>query len=150
MISENAMSALKELFAHTTDAIFGIDENRNIRFWNKSCENLLGLSHQQAIGRSCADLLCGRDLQGNKICETECPIAKASNAQAPYVQTPNSEFDLVLKNRESKPIEVNVESYYIGKPYQKNNNYIQVFHSIRPANRDQLNQKRSNDSLIAE
>jgi len=139
------MSAIKELFAHTTDAIFGIDENRNIRFWNKSCENLLGLSHQQAIGKPCAELLCSKDLQGNNICETECPITKTSN-----IQTPDCEFNLVLKNRENQPIEVNIGSYYISKSYQKNNNDIQVFHTIQPANRNQSNQKLSNDSLITE
>jgi len=120
------MSALHELFEHTTDAIFGIDKNRNIRFWNKSCENLMGLSHQKAIGKSCAELLCGKDLQGNSICSAECPIAKVTS-----VQPPNSRFDLVLTRGDSKSVAVNVGSYYISKPYQKNNHDVQVFHSMR-------------------
>jgi len=121
------MGALHELFEHVTEAIFGIDENRNIRFWNKNCENLLGLSHQQAIGKSCAELLCGKDLQGNSICTTECPIAKVSNVQAC-----DSDFSLVLDSGDNNPVIVTVGSYYINKSYQKNNDGIQAFHSVRP------------------
>ena len=135
------MGALHELFENTSDAIFGIDENRNIRFWNKSCENLLGLSHQQAIGKSCADLLCGKDLQGNSICTTECPIVKVSN-----VQFCDSDFSLVLDSGENKPVIVTVSSYYINKSYQKNNDGIQVFHSMRPLINKLQPQEMSSDS----
>ena len=122
------MGALHELFEHSTEAIFGIDENRKIRFWNKSCENFFKLSHQQAIGKPCTELLCGKDLQGNSICTKEkCPIAKISNTQAF-----DSQFNLVLDNGNHKPVEVTVGSYYINKSCQKNNDNIQVFHSLRP------------------
>ena len=121
------MSALNELFENSSEAVFGIDENRNIRFWNKSCENLLGLSHQQAIGKSCAELLCGKDLQGNNICTTECPIAKVPN-----VEVCDSRFSLVLDSGDNKPVIVTIGSYNINKSYQKNNDGIQVFHSMRP------------------
>ena len=122
------MGAMHELFEHASDAVFGIDENRNIRFWNKNCENLLGLTHQQALGKSCAELLCGKDLQGNSICTEGCPIAKVSDTQ-----DCNSDVSLVLDSRDNKPVTVTVGSYYVNKSYQKNNDYIQVFHSLRPA-----------------
>jgi PAS domain-containing protein len=121
------MGALHELFKRTSDAVFGIDENRNIRFWNKSCENLLGLSHQQVIGKSCAKLLRCKDLDGNSICTTECPFVKASNAHVC-----DSDISLVLDSGDNKPITVTVGSYYINKSCQKNNDYIHVFHSLRP------------------
>ena len=121
------MGALHELFEHTSEAVFGIDENRNIRFWNKRCEKLLGLPHQQAIGKSCSELLCGKDLLGNSLCTTECPIAKAPN-----VQVCDSDFNLVLNSGDNKPLIVTVGSYYINKSYQKNNDGMQVFHSVRP------------------
>lgn len=122
------MGALHELFERSTEAIFGIDEDRKIRFWNKSCENLLGLSHQQAIGESCSKLICSKDLQGNRICNrNKCPIDTFTNAQAFA-----SQFSLVLDDGDQKPMEVTVGSYYINKPWQKNNDNIQVFHSIQP------------------
>ena len=121
------MGALHELFEHTSDAIFGIDENRNIRFWNKGCENLLGLSHQQAIGKSCAELLCCKNLQGNNICTKECPIDRVCNVQAS-----DSDFSLVLDGGENKSVSVTVGSYYINQSSQKNNDHIHVFHSMRP------------------
>ena len=139
------MSTLHELFENTVDAVFGIDENRHVRFWNKSCENLLGFSPQQAIGRPCAELLCGEDLQGNKICGIECPIAKFSDVQAP-----NCDFDLVLKSGDSKPIMVNIGSYYASKSDQNINNDVHVFHSMRPVSCHQLIQRLSNNSCSIE
>jgi len=125
------VGALHELFDHSTEAIFGIDKDRNIRFWNKSCENLMRLSHQQAIGKSCAELLCCKDLLGNNICTAECPIVKVSN-----VQVFDSRFSLALDSGDNKPVVVTVGSYYIDKSYQKNNDDIQVFHTLRPVIRN--------------
>lgn len=130
------MGALFELFEHTSEAVFGIDDNRNIRFWNKSCESLLGLSHQQAIGKSCAELLCGKDLQGHNICTTECPIAKVHNVQAC-----DSSFRIALENGDNKPINVTVGSYYINNSYQKNNDGIKAFHSMKAIANKQLHRE---------
>jgi len=143
--SESCVSTLHELFGHTADAVFGIDENRNVRFWNKGCENLLGFAPRQAIGRPCAELLCGEDLQGNKICGPECPVATFYNVQAP-----NGDFDLVLKPEVGTPIMVNIGSYYVSKSDQKDNNDVRVFHSMRRVNCHQLIRRLSNNSCTAE
>lgn len=139
------MSALYGMFEHTADAVFGIDKNRDVRFWNKACEDLLGLSSQQAIGQPCAKLLCGEDLRGNKMCGTGCPIAQSAD-----IQTPNSDFDLVLKSEKSKPVMVNIGSYYVSQSEQKNSQEVQVFHSMRPVNCHQLIQRLANDSCAAD
>lgn len=125
------MGALHELFERSSGAIFGIDEDRKIRFWNKGCESLLGISRQQAIGESCNKLICSRDLQGNRICNrNKCPIDTFANTKAF-----NSQFSLVLDDSDHKPMEVTIGSYYINKPWQKNNDDIQVFHNIEPVAR---------------
>jgi len=139
------LSALHSFFEHTSDAVFGIDKNRRIRFWNKSCEDLLGVSRQQAIGRPCAELLCGEDLHGNKVCGAGCPIANFFDAQAP-----NSDFDLVLQPRKINPIVVNVGSYYIPESDQKDDDDTHVFHSMRAVNCHQLIKRLSNNSCKEE
>lgn len=121
------MGALHELFEHTSEAIFGIDENRNIRFWNKSCEDLLRVPHQQALGKSCAELLCGKDAEGNSICAKACPIVKAPNAQVF-----DNHFSLVLETGNNESLAVNVGSYFIEKSYRENNDDVRVFHTVRP------------------
>lgn len=135
------MSKLHEFFEHTTDAVFGIDANRKVRFWNKGCENLLGLSPQQAIGQSCSELLCGKDLQGKKVCGSKCMITEFFD-----IETPNANFDLVLESDDGTPIVVNIGSYYIDKSFQKNNNNVKVFHSMRQVNCHQFIQRISNRS----
>ena len=133
------MSHLHKLFEHTSDAVFGIDENRKVRFWNKGCEKLLGLTSRQAVGQSCAELLCGEDLRGYKVCGKECPISKFHDKQMP-----NADFDLILKSGTGKPVMVNIGSYYT-EPAE-NNKAVQVFHSMRTVNCHQLIQRLSNNT----
>ncbi|RDH82490.1 MAG: hypothetical protein DIZ80_09390 [endosymbiont of Galathealinum brachiosum] len=58
-----------------------------------------------SVRKSCTDLLCGKDLQGNEICSTKFPIAKASNEKAA-----DNGFELILKSGNSEPVLVNVGS----------------------------------------
>lgn len=139
------MSKLHNFFEHTTDAVFGIDKNKNVRFWNKGCENLLGVSSQKAIGQPCSEVLCGKDLQGNEICGPECTIAEFFD-----VKNPNTNFDLLIEPDESAPIVVNVGSYYAIKSDQKNNNDVEVFHSMRQVNSHQLIQRLAKNLCTTE
>lgn len=139
------MSTLCEMFEHTADAVFGIDAKRRVRFWNKSCEELLGVTAQQAIGRPCAELLCGEDLQGNRVCGVDCPIAKFFDQT-----TPNCDFDLVLQSAQERPVIVNVGSYYTDGSVGKDGRDVVVFHSMRKVNCHKLIQRLSNNSCDAE
>ena len=133
------MSALYNLFEHTTDAIFGIDKNQHIRFWNKNCEQLLGFTAQQAIGKPCAELLCVYDLQGNQYSTDNCPISKPGDQTL-------SHQDLIIKQSDKIPIMVNIGSYYLKESEYENNRGIQVFYSIRKINSYQLIQRLANNS----
>lgn len=134
-----------EMFENTTDAVFGIDKNRHVRFWNKGCESLLGISRQQALGRPCAELICGEDYQGNKVCGVDCPIAKFFDHEVP-----NCDFDLVLKTSEDKPFIVNIGSYYTNGSGSKTKGNVVVFHSMRRLNCHKLIQRLSSSSCFVE
>jgi len=139
------MAMLHELFEHTTDAVFGIDEQRKVRFWNRGCEDLLGVSRQQALGRPCAELLCGEDLQGNTVCGADCPIAKFFDHEVP-----NEDFDLVLKSAGGRPVVVNVGSYYTSDANPETRENVVVFHSMRRLNCHKLIQRISSSSCFEE
>lgn len=57
------------------DAVFAMDGADRIVLWNKGCEQLLGRSADSALGRLCADVMCGRDASGNVYCIRNCPVA---------------------------------------------------------------------------
>jgi DNA-binding CsgD family transcriptional regulator len=61
--------------AQSDDAVFAMDGTDRIVLWNKGCEQLLGRSADSALGRLCADVMCGRDASGNVYCVRNCPVA---------------------------------------------------------------------------
>ncbi len=134
-----------EIFEHTTDAVFGIDKNQQVQFWNKGCETMLGVSRQQALGRPCAEVVCGEDFQGNKVCGVDCPIAKFFDHKVP-----NCDFDLVLKSTEGKPFIVNVGSYYTNDSSLKTKDNVVVFHSMRRLSCHKFIQRLSSSSCFVE
>jgi DNA-binding CsgD family transcriptional regulator len=65
-----------ERIAESEDAVFALDANFLVILWNRGCERLLGRPAYQVLGRRCYDVLCGRDIYGNRYCGTGCPVAE--------------------------------------------------------------------------
>lgn len=65
-----------ELVASTADAAFGTDEDGRIVIWNKASETLLGFSASEVLGKPCHELLCGRDVFGNRYCDEDCILSR--------------------------------------------------------------------------
>jgi DNA-binding CsgD family transcriptional regulator len=61
--------------AQAEEAVFAMDVMDRVVVWNKGCERLLGRPAESVLGRRCADVLCGRDLNGNVYCVRNCPVA---------------------------------------------------------------------------
>jgi DNA-binding CsgD family transcriptional regulator len=61
--------------AQSDEAVFAMDVMDRIVVWNRGCERLLGRPAASVLGRRCADVLCGRDLNGNVYCVKNCPVA---------------------------------------------------------------------------
>lgn len=52
---------------------FGLDEHQRILFWSQDAEAELGIAATQAVGRSCDEVLQGRDYFGRPYCRKACP-----------------------------------------------------------------------------
>jgi DNA-binding CsgD family transcriptional regulator len=63
-----------ERIAKSGEAVFALDGNDLIILWNKACERLLGRPAYQVLGRRCYDVMCGRDVYGNRYCGASCPV----------------------------------------------------------------------------
>ena len=64
-----------ERIAKSGEAVFALDGNDLIILWNKACERLLGRPAYQVLGRRCYDVMCGRDVYGNRYCGASCPVS---------------------------------------------------------------------------
>jgi PAS domain S-box-containing protein len=71
---EEEMLAALETLALVDDPMFVIDDRHRIVFWNRAIRELLGYTHDEVAGRSCASVLAGSDVFGNRYCSDECPV----------------------------------------------------------------------------
>ena len=53
---------------------FATDEKGLIVIWNKGAQDLLGYPASQVLGKSCHEIICGRDVFGNRFCDRHCPL----------------------------------------------------------------------------
>ncbi len=61
-----------DIIASTGDAAFATDEECRIAIWNKAAEELLGFDAAEVLGRPCHEILCGKDIHGNRYCDEFC------------------------------------------------------------------------------
>ncbi|HKU12910.1 MAG TPA: ATP-binding protein [Steroidobacteraceae bacterium] len=67
------------------EGVYAVDKSRVIRYLNPQAARLLGVQAHDAIGRFCGDVLKPCLENGQRPCETRCPIVRArieGNAQA--------------------------------------------------------------------
>ena len=57
-------------------AVFRTDRDSLILDWNAECERVTGIPAQEAEGRSCWDVIAGRDAAGGIVCHPGCSVAR--------------------------------------------------------------------------
>jgi diguanylate cyclase (GGDEF)-like protein/PAS domain S-box-containing protein len=71
----NDPSIHKHLLDELFDAVYFVDTERRILYWNRAAEALSGYSEKDVLGRHCFnDLLCHTDESGKLLCHTACPL----------------------------------------------------------------------------
>lgn len=68
------MDAL-DVIARAGAAAFATDEKGRIAVWNKGAQEMLGYPASQVLGKSCHEIICGRDVFGNRFCNRPCALA---------------------------------------------------------------------------
>ncbi|MFQ5644285.1 MAG: LuxR C-terminal-related transcriptional regulator [Thiogranum sp.] len=135
------MSALYKLFECGTDATFGVSPEGSIRYWNDAFARLLGVSAGEVLGKSCFGLLCGRDLEGNEVCNGNCRMPKKAGSS--YC---GRDFDLVVNDNQGRPVWVNIGAYYVPPELKRVANGVSVFFSLRPVSGHRLLRRLASES----
>jgi PAS domain S-box-containing protein len=73
---EGSLAELLDVLGRTGDAMVAINGSFGIIAWNDAATELLGYSADQALGRSCHEILCWRDRCGDVVCDGLCPAAQ--------------------------------------------------------------------------
>lgn len=65
-----------DIIAGTASAAFATDESGRIVVWNKEAERLLGHGAARILGKPCHEVVCGKDVFGNRFCDQECSLLR--------------------------------------------------------------------------
>ncbi len=96
---------IAEMVDGTGDAAFAVNAAHTIVAWNKTAEEMLGYSASEAIGRSCAQVINGRDREGHIVCSTLCPLLVALRRGDRL-----RHLELEIRHRSNGPIWVSMTS----------------------------------------
>jgi DNA-binding CsgD family transcriptional regulator len=99
-----------DLLSRSGQPAFAIDATDRIVFWNKECEDLLGIPSRQALGKYCFDVIGGRDANGNVYCYRNCPVAHQARS-AP--EEPVNSFRLSVKTGNGRRRSISVSMFAI-------------------------------------
>jgi len=73
----NSIIEQKQLLDSLNDAVYVVDRNRKIIYWNPSAERITGYSAGEVQDSHCWDnLLLHVDTEGNNLCKSTCPLMK--------------------------------------------------------------------------
>lgn len=76
------MDAILSALERAADGAFLIDNNQRITYWNPAAQALLGFEPAEVLGRSCYDIVRGRDDHDHVWCRGNCAVtAKARLGQ---------------------------------------------------------------------
>ena len=70
-----------DVLSQSDSPALATDATGHVIFWNHAAELLLGRGGRQVMGRRCYDVVCGRDVFGNRFCYANCPIAAMSRRE---------------------------------------------------------------------
>ena len=133
------VNGMYQVFEQSTDAVFGINGDGKIRFWNSSCEKLLGHTREVILNTACSRVLGCVGLHGTAMCGRHCPFPRMV-AGRPTA----GNIDMMVNHMNGDSVMVNVGTYYTPAELQENTDNVGVFFSLRRINPQQLLQRMSN------
>ena len=74
---------LLDLLSAGDPPAFATDSRERVVFWNRGAAALLGRRSEEALGRHCFEVVCGRDLFGNRLCYQNCAVSSMARAGEP-------------------------------------------------------------------
>ena len=120
-----AASILYRLFAHTQDAVFAIDDRRHIVFHNSAFSRILERPAAHTSGRMCHEVLCGRTLNDQRFCDSNCRVAR-DMVRGQAVEN----FDLVIPKPDKQLLWLSIGGCALPQPVE---NAAAIF-ILRPVN----------------
>lgn len=125
-----------DLVASTADPAFGTDEDGRIVIWNRAAEKLFGYEASDVLGRPCHDIICGKDLFGNRFCDEFCALVNMARRREAVRRF---QMDVRLESNQLQRVSVSV----LKVPGPRESQFTMI-HLLQP-----VRSRRSPDELTA-
>ena len=131
-VPEEALPLLVTL-SGSPDPVFVTDRHNRIVFWNRSAERLLGYSAEEVVGLSCAGVLHGTDVYGNRYCSESCAVTQMA-VRSETVR----HFDLRLhaKDRHVVTVDISILNLAVRPP-----DHFLLVHVMKPSEKAEASER---------
>lgn len=102
------MEEIFDLLSNTADGVCAVDQEQRIVFWNEAAEKLLGFKAEEVLGRSCSEVIGGRDEAGRLVCHRSCRDLMMA-LQQELVPT----HDLLVRAKDGQEVWVSVSTILV-------------------------------------
>lgn len=120
------MDVMMAALDRAAEGAFLIDNNQRIIYWNRAAQEMLGYAQGEVLGRSCYDIVQGRDDHDHTWCRGNCSVtAKARTGQ------PVETFNTLAWTKSGELRWINVSILCLGTPEEEDS--LAVLHLFRDA-----------------
>ncbi len=113
------MLSLRDLFNRTTDGVFAVSQEQRIVFWNSACSHLFGLSAEEAVGKSCSEIIGGNTPVGQPFCQKACSVMDLAEGS-----TCPKAFPLQVRDRAGRDLMLSVTIILV--PFRQDSQWARV------------------------
>ncbi len=114
-----------EIVQSTGDAAFATDDEGRIVIWNRAAERLLGYPAARVLGKPCHEILCGRDVFGNRFCDEDCNLFRMIRREEPIRR-----FEIDFRTASGETLRMAVSALCVRGPRASQ---FTLIHLLQPA-----------------
>jgi len=128
----------------TADGLFVTNGDQVITHWSEQAERILGVSASEAIGRTCFEVMVGRDFEGQPFCRSECPVTRNARKLRPV-----KDYEIVVDRNGQRQV---INNSVLLWPEQDGRAVVHLFRRSKAAAlpvRRALGQKRREEGALS-
>jgi PAS domain S-box-containing protein len=115
----------KLLLEDLYDAVYFVDADRRILYWNHAAEAVSGFAASEVTGRRCSDnILCHVDETGRSLCQNDCPLSHSMKSGV------RRKADIYMRCKDGHRLAVSVRVVPILDAYNRALGAVEVFGDI--------------------
>jgi len=77
------MGRIFDFIANSGDGVFAVDHRQSVVLWNERAAKILGFTAEEALGKKCYEIVCGRDARDCIVCRRGCEALAAAKRLQP-------------------------------------------------------------------